>query len=218
MDKSSQSTQQFVEIQDIKNGIVTLKSGAMRRVLMVSGINFELKSEEEKNITLATYQNFLNSLDFSLQILIHSRKLNIKGYLAKLNDKKEEENNELIKEQISEYVQFVKSFVDANEIMSKTFFVIVPYDSMSLGSSTNKLFSGIPFFGGSKKSRNEEDKSTEEKVIQLDQRTEQVISGLGTIGLRAVPLNDEELIELFFNLYNPKPVEQEELAIAKAED
>lgn len=218
MDKSSQSTQQFVDIQDIKNGIVTLKSGAMRRVLMVSGINFELKSEEEKNITLATYQNFLNSLDFSLQILIHSRKLNIKGYLAKLNDKKEEENNELIKEQISEYVQFVKSFVDANEIMSKTFFVIVPYDSISLGSSTNKLFSGIPFLGGSKKSQREEDKSTEEKVIQLDQRTEQVISGLGTIGLRAVPLNDEELIELFFNLYNPKPIEQEELAIAKAED
>ena len=185
---------------------------------MVSGINFELKSEEEKNITLATYQNFLNSLDFSLQILIHSRKLNIKGYLAKLNDKKEEENNELIKEQISEYVQFVKSFVDANEIMSKTFFVIVPYDSISLGSSTNKLFSGIPFLGGSKKSQREEDKSIEEKVIQLDQRTEQVISGLGTIGLRAVPLNDEELIELFFNLYNPKPIEQEELAIAKAED
>ena len=119
--KESVATQQFVDIEEIKDGAVILKGGGLRRVLMVSGINFELKSEEEQNIIISTYQNFLNGLDFSVQIVIHSRKLNIESYLKKMEGRKELEANELLKNQISEYIEFIKSFVEMNAVMAKTF-------------------------------------------------------------------------------------------------
>ena len=217
MNNVSTSTQQFVDVDKIKDGVVTLKNGALRRVLMVSGINFELKSEEEKTAIIATYQDFLNSLDFSMQIIIHSRKLNIKGYLENLSAKKSSEDNDLVREQIDEYVEFVRSFVENNEIMSKTFFVVVPYDSVVLAEGSQKLLSNLPFIGSANKrqSEKEKNKTFDEKLNQLDQRTDQVIEGLSAIGLRVVPLNDEELIELFYNLYNPKAIEKKELLIAK---
>lgn len=212
MPKETQSTQQFVEIEDVRDGTVVLKNGSLRRVLIVSGINFGLKSEEEQDAITYAYQGFLNSLDFSLQILIHSRKLNIKRYLEKLNERKDKEPNELLGNQISEYIEFVRSFVESNAVMSKTFFVVVPYDPIVIPKGGKKIL-GIFGFGGKSGSPLEE--NFEQKLIQLDQRTDQVIAGLNQTGLRAVPLNDQELIELFYNLYNPETVEKEELKIAQ---
>ena len=213
MTQGSQPTQQFVDVKEIKSGVVILKNGGLRRVLMVTGINFALKSDDEQNIIIGAYQNFLNSLDFSLQIVIHSRKLNIGKYLSNLNEIEEKEPNELLKEQISEYRNFIQSFVESNEIMSKTFFAIVPYDPVVIPEGTAKFLDNVPFFG-SKKGKTE-DKSLADQIMQLDQRTDHVISGLAGIGLRAVSLNDEEIVELFYNLYNPAPVEKKELKIAK---
>ncbi len=213
--KESQSTQQFVDIEEIRDGTVILKSGSLRRVLMVTGINFELKSEDEQNAILGAYQNFLNSLDFSLQIVIHSRKLNIKGYLDNLSEMQENEKNDLLKDQISEYVEFVKSFVESNEIMSKNFFVVVPYDAINISEGTEKVMEAIPFFGKKKKNASEDAQTLEEKISQLDQRTDEVVAGLSAIGLRAVALMTEELIELFYNLYNPQPMEKKELHIVR---
>lgn len=210
MEQTSTSTQQFVDIEDIKDGIIILKNGALRRVLMVSGINFELKSEEEKSIIIGAYQEFLNSLDFSIQIIIHSRKLNIKKYLENFLDRKNSEPNELIREQIEEYVNFIKSFVESNEIMSKIFLVVVPYDFMVKTEGMMKILDKLPFLGGKKKNQKNEDKSFVEKVGQLDQRTDQIINGFSSMGLRSVPLNNEELIELFYNLYNPSAIEKKE--------
>ncbi len=211
--KEAQPTQQFVEIEDIRNGTVILKNGALRRILMVSGINFELKSEEEQNIITYTYQNFLNTLDFSVQTVIHSRKLNIENYLNKLAERQNEEANELLKNQISEYIEFIRSFVELNAVMAKTFFVVVTYDPITIPSSGKKLLSFFKFGAKAKTSVLEE--TLEQKITQLNQRTEQVINGLNQIGLRVVALNDEELIELFYNLYNPGTVERKELGIAK---
>ncbi len=209
----SKATQQFVDIEEIKDGLVILKNGGVRRVLMVAGINFELKSEEEQNAIIFSYQNFLNTLDFSVQIVIHSRKLNIDGYLERLKSKESEETNELLKNQIGEYIQFIGSFVSENEIMAKTFFVIVPYDSFQLpkkgGKAFNLIKSGAQTMGQPVMAQ-----SFEEKIRQLDQRTDQVLQGLAQIGVRAVPLNDEELIELFYNLYNPA-MKKKSLEIAK---
>ena len=182
---------------------------------MVTGINFELKSEDEQNAILGAYQNFLNSLDFSLQIVIHSRKLNIKGYLDNLSEMQENEKNDLLKDQISEYVEFVKSFVESNEIMSKNFFVVVPYDAINISEGTEKVMEAIPFFGKKKKNASEDAQTLEEKISQLDQRTDEVVAGLSAIGLRAVALMTEELIELFYNLYNPQPMEKKELHIVR---
>lgn len=214
--KETSSTQQFVEIEEIKDGVIVLKSGSLRRVLLVSGINFELKSEEEQNIITYAYQNFLNSLDFSVQFVVHSRRLSIKDYLEKLSNRREEEANELLKNQIGEYIEFIRSFVESNEIMRKTFFVVVPYDSITIPRGGRKLFSLIKP-GKQTQGDSAADKSFDQKIIQLNQRVDQVTNGLIQIGLRVVALNDEELIELFYNLYNPESVEKENLRIASGE-
>lgn len=200
----SKSTQQFVDVQSIKNGVVFLRGGGMRKIILVSGINFALKSEEEQNIILGAYQGFLNSLDFPIQIVVHSRKINIEKYINKLSGLKEEESNDLLKEQIEEYVNFIKSFVEVNDIMNKNFFVSVPYEYISTQEGAGKIMSMIPF-GKNKSERDMDEKeSMDEKIQQLNQRVEHVLNGLGAIGLRVVPLNDEELTELFYNLYNPQ--------------
>ena len=212
--EQSIATQQFVDIVEIKNGIVILKNGGMRRVLMVSGINFDLKSEEEQGIVLYAFQNFLNMLDFSMQFVIHSRKMNIDAYLENLKKREEQEENELLRNQISEYSEFIKSFVEQNAVMAKTFFVVVPYDPIQITGVATDLLSGLKFWE-KKKEKNKKDEDGEQKAIQLNQRTEQVIDGLNQIGLRAVTLNNEELIELFYNYYNPAKIERKELKIAK---
>jgi type IV secretory pathway VirB4 component len=214
--KEAQPTQQFVDIEEIKDGVLVLKNGGLRKVLMVSGINFELKSEEEQNVIAYAYQNFLNALDFSVQIVIHSRKMNVDGYLEKLRERQDLETNELLKNQISEYLEFVKSFVETNAVMAKTFFVVVPYDPIVIPGGGKKL---LGLFGiGAKKKTAPLEQTSEQKTAQINQRTEEVINGLSQIGLRVVALNDEELIELFYNLYNPSAVERKELKIAHGQD
>lgn len=207
---ASQPTQDFVEIKKIKDGIVYLKNGQLLQVIAVNGINFDLKSEEEQGAIIASFQKFLNSLDFKTQIFIHSRKVNIKSYIEKIEERKKAETNELLKIQIEEYINFIKSFVEENAIISKDFFIIVSYTSLPLNTGDNKLFS---FFNFNKKQEKEtvSSQSMAENVEQLRIRAESVIQGIHQMGLRAAPLEDEELIELFYNLYNPQLVEKKGL-------
>jgi len=206
-------TQQFVEIKEIRDGIVYLKKGGIRQVLMVSGINFDLKSEAEQNLILSLFQNFLNGLDFSIQFFIHSRKVNINQYLETVKERKNKEGNELLKIQIEEYIEFIKSFVEENAIVSKNFFVIIPYDPINLPSQTKGLLN--IFQKNKSDSQKKEEDNIQKKLQQLNQRVNQVISGLEQIGLKAVPLDDESLIELYYNLYNPQLVDKKGLKIAK---
>lgn len=173
---------------------------------MVSGINFELKSEEEQSIIIYAYQNFLNTLDFSIQIVIRSRKMNIESYLIKLEERRSSEQNELLKNQISEYSEFISSFIETNAVMAKNFFAIVPYDPITIPGGGKKLLDIFGFGGKNKNSSIEE--NFEQKMTQLNQRTDQVINGLTQIGLRVVALAEEELMELFYNLYNPSTIEK----------
>ncbi len=206
MAKEAQSTQEIVDIKDIRGNAVILKNGSLRRVLMVSGINFELKSEEEQSIIIYAYQNFLNTLDFSIQIVIRSRKMNIESYLIKLEERRSSEQNELLKNQISEYSEFISSFIETNAVMAKNFFAIVPYDPITIPGGGKKLLDIFGFGGKNKNSSIEE--NFEQKMTQLNQRTDQVINGLTQIGLRVVALAEEELMELFYNLYNPSTIEK----------
>ena len=210
----SVSTQQFVDIESVKNGVLILKSGVLRKILMVSGINFDLKSEDEQGIIIGAFQNFLNTLEFSIQFLVHSRKMNISNYLEKLKKRESQEENELLKNQIAEYIEFVRSFVESNAVMAKTFFVIVPYDSIQITKAGANIISSLKFWDRNKKTEIK-DEGLEQKMTQISQRTEQVINGLNQIGLRAVALNDEELTELFYNLYNPSDIEKREIKITK---
>lgn len=193
------TTQQFLEIEEIKDGVLILKNKSLRGVIMVSSINFVLKSEEEQMATLYQFQNFLNSLDFSIQILVQSRKVNLTGYLEKLKELEEKQENELLKIHIKDYHDFIKNLIGEGQIMSKSFFVIVPFTLVEIpGIETVKKKQATPTL-------------TEEQFqrakIQLFQRMEYVMLGLRRCGLQCVILNTQELIELFWSLYHPVEAE-----------
>lgn len=205
-------TQKFVAVKDIRDGVVYLVSGGLRQILIVSGVNFDLKSETEQELILNTFQNFLNALDFPVQFFIHSRKVNVDAYLERMRAREAEEQNQLLKIQIAEYTAFIKSFVEENAIISKTFFIVVPYDNISIEKAATGLLGKL--LPGSRKPA-AADTSGQENLRQLAQRVTEVTDGVSQVGLRAMPLRDEELVELFYNLYNPQLTEKKKLDIAR---
>ena len=192
------STQQFLEIDQIKEGVVVLRNKSLRGVVMVSSLNFALKSDDEQSAIVYQFQNFLNSLDFPLEITVQSRTLNITGYLDKLKELEKAQENELLKIQTAEYQKFIKELIVGGQILSKNFFVVVPFTLIE-----------IPGFKGAQKQKNEaptEDQFQRAKS-QLWQRMEFVALGLRRCGLQCVLLNTPELIELFWSLYHPEESE-----------
>jgi len=215
------NSQDLVEIEQIKDSTLVLKDGSLRQILMVSGMNFALKSEDEQNAISGAYANFLNSVDFGIQIIVHSRKINIEKYLADLDQKKAAEQSPLLQNQIGEYREFIRQFVEENAIMSKSFLVVVPWQSASLSGAASSL-GGILSFG-KKKISEEQQKAKEatknedfqKNLQQIGQRVAQVTDGLSAVGLDVVLLNDEQLTELFYNFYNPETTEKENINLQK---
>lgn len=212
----------LVDIQEIRENTVIIKDGSLRQIVMVGGMNFSLKSEDEQNIITQGYQTFLNSIDFALQILIHSRKVNIDKYIEGLVHRKEVEQSPILQNQIDEYVEFIRGFVQKNAIMEKTFLVVVPFYPVTVGGM-KKATSFIPFLGKKKpdeasvaKDKEEIDRIFQENLAQLNQRTSQVMSGLLNIGLDATLLGYEQLVELFYNFYNPQTIERQNMPVPRA--
>jgi hypothetical protein len=194
------TTHSFIEIEEIKEGVLVTRQKNMRAVLMVSSINFDLKSAEEKEALVYAFQRFINSLDFPIQVVIHSRPLDLSEYFVFLREQQETQENELLKIQTTEYVNFVTELVQLSNIMSKFFYVVVPYDTVlaQKGGVLDKLFS--------RKKGSEEAQQQlrfEEARNQLLLRVNQVASLLGEMELRSVLLDDQQLLELFYSLYNP---------------
>jgi len=214
MAKSSANTQDLVEIEEIKGSTILLKSGKICEIIIVGGINFALKSDAEQDVIIHSYQNFVNSLNFPVQILIHSRKINISKYLKTLEERRAQETSGLLQDQIAEYKDFVERFVSENAIMSKTFLVVVSFSPALLKPSS--FLPPLPF---KKASAEPADKTPEaefgEAKKQLEQRVNQVMQGLANIGLEAAVLDNEQLLELFYNFYNPETVEKEGLPAKK---
>lgn len=195
------ATQQFLEVDQIREGILVLKNKTLRAVLMVSSLNFALKSDEEQQAIVYQFQNFLNSLDFSTQILVQSRRLNITGYLDKLRELEKTQENELLRIQTVEYRKFIESLVTAGTIMTKSFFVIIPY----FGIFERGLVAGKKLFQkGKSKIPSLTEESFQRGKQQLWQRMEFVALGLRRCGLQAIPLTTPEIIELFWGLHHPK--------------
>ena len=211
MTQTTGATQKFVDIDEIKNEVIYMKNGGVRKVLLINGINFDLRSEEEQQMILGSFQSFLNRLDFPIEFFIHSRKINIKSYLDKMKQREEDEKNELLKIQIGEYINFIRSFVEENPIITKSFFVVVPYNPIATVEEAKKGLSKImtSLTGGNKK-EDEKNESMSKKLQQLNYRVEEVVAGLEQIGLRTNKMSDEELTELFYNLYNPQLIERAE--------
>lgn len=204
MANKQQTTQDFVPIQEIRDGVIILKSGAMRSIVLVSSLNFALKSHDEQSSILMQFQNFLNSLDFSVQITIQSKKLDIRPYISLLEDRYKEQTSELMKIQVREYIEFVKAFVENTNIMTKSFFVVIPYDPPILATGKNPL-SGVLNSG---KPAQTPDEQFQEYRSQLEQRTAVVEQGLVRCGIRAAELGTEEVVELYYKLFNPGETEK----------
>jgi len=199
--KVAPSTQKYLDIAEIKDDCVILKDGTLRAVLLVSSINFALKSEDEQNAIISAYMSFLNSFDFPLQIVIQSRKLDIEGYLERLKEVGKAQTNELLKIQTADYRNFITELIDIGDIMNKSFYIIVLYNPLSdkrksFWSRTRELFT--PAFlvrlG---------EKRFQKRKHYLMQRAGHVQSSLSSIGLHSQVLDTQSLIELYYNTYNP---------------
>ena len=178
-----------------------MKDGGYRGIMMCSSINFALKSEDEQKAIIGGFQNFLNTIDFSVEIVVHSRKTDIRPYLGLLEERMNLQTSELMRVQLREYIGFIRNFIEGADIMTKTFYIVVPYD----GGGASKVANTLSFLsGGGKKesTENASDTSFEENRVQLEQRMALVQGGLASSGLRAVPLGTEEIIELLYRSFN----------------
>lgn len=198
MAQKSGATQSFVPLKEVRDGIAILRDGGLRGILMVSSVNFALKSHDEQVAILAQFQSFLNTLDFSVQICVESRRLDINPYLELLHSKEAEQENDLMRIQLREYIDFVRTFTTEVDIMAKTFFVVVPYSppGVDVEKGINALLSG-------KKVGATDETRFEEHRMQLEQRMGVVESGLARIGVRSIPLGTDEIVELFYHVFNP---------------
>lgn len=201
---TERATQEFLEIQDIKEGVLLLKNNSMRGVMMVSSVNFALKSNEEQSAIIFAFQSFLNSLDFSCQIVVQSRNINITPYLDNIKTLEQTQTNELLKTQTASYVEFIKDLVKEEHVMVKNFYVVVPYtlqEALGAGASLKQL---NPFGTGATKLKDEDFLKCKN---QLWQRMEFLATGLRRCGLTSVPLTTPELIELFWATHHPSEAE-----------
>jgi len=195
------STQAYVDVEELRDGIIVLKSGALRSVLLVSSLNFDLKSSQEQEAIISQYQSFLNSLDFPVQIVIQSRRFNITPYMAQLDAQERQQENELLRFQIGEYKNFIKNLSEGSNIMSKFFYIVVPFAPAEdkAGGFLTKM-SGI---FRPKQASHSQGQIFETYKSQMLQRVDHVAQALSATGVRVTQLNTEELIELLYNSYNP---------------
>lgn len=205
---NAKATQEFVPIKEIRDGVIVLKDGGLRAIVLANSINLSLKSDDEQKATILQFQSFLNTLDFSVQISVQSRKLNIRPYLLLLEERVKIQNEALLKLQTKEYIEFVKNFTESVSIMTKTFFVVVPYTHTVLKSD-----SGIEILRSLLSRKNKEEvkiakqEDFEEKRSQLEERVGVIEQGLGRCGIKSAQLGTEEIVEVFYKVFNPGEVE-----------
>ena len=199
--------QQFLPIEEIRNGLLLLNDRSVRGILMVSSQNFALKSAEEQEATIYQFQNFLNSLDFSLQIVMQSRRLNITGYIESLKELETRQTNILLREQTADYRAFVERLIGEGSIMAKNFFIVVPFylGEAQIDRQSSRSLSGA--FSRTKAFGKVTDEEFERIKSQIWQRMEFVALGLRRSGLNVAPLNTEEVIELLWSWHHPKEAE-----------
>ncbi len=204
---SSKATQEFVPIKEVRDGVVILKDDSMRAIVLASSLNFSLKAEDERKAIIIQFQDFLNSLDFSVQIFIESRRLDIRPYIALLEEQYKEQMNDLMKIQTREYIEFINKFTESTNIMTKSFFIVVPYDP-ALIKVSGSMGGGLFSHQSKSDALKEKDATFEENRTQLEQRVSVVEQGLVRCGIRVIRLGTEEVIELFYKIFNPGDTEK----------
>ncbi|KKR70505.1 MAG: hypothetical protein UU13_C0004G0001 [Candidatus Nomurabacteria bacterium GW2011_GWB1_40_7] len=202
----AKATQEFIPIKEVRDGIITLKDGDLRAIVLANSINLSLKSADEQQAIILQFQNFLNTLDFPIQISVQSRRLDIRPYLLLLENRMKVQNEPLLKLQTKEYMDFIKNFTDSVSIMTKNFFVVVPYTHTVLKSDIgimDKIFS--------RKNKEEERAARqvafEEKRSQLEERVAVIRQGLERCGIKSVQLDSDAVVEVFYKVFNPGEIE-----------
>jgi len=192
--------QQFVPVQEVRDGIVVMKDGSLATVVLVSSINLSLKSYDEQKATLLQFQGFLNTLDFPIQIVVQSRRYDVRPYIVTLQNRLREQTEPLLQVQTREYIQFIQTFTDQVNIMRKSFFVVIPYVPavITQNKGIGKVFSFL-----TKQTPADMVSSFEEQRSQIEQRMSVVEQGLTRLGLRIAQLGTQEVIELLYKTFNP---------------
>ncbi len=207
------SVQAFLDISEIRDNVLILKDGSLRAVLMASSVNFDLKSPGEQEAIIYSFQDFLNSLDFPIQIVIRSKKLDLDNYLFKLEETQKQETNEFIKTQIDQYIGFIKSLLEISNIMDKKFYVVVPFFPSSLETGIKKigLIQKIATSLNPTLAQKQKEEEVEMHKKELLERLNLVMAGLDNLGLRAAQLTTIDLIELFYEIYNLETAQREKI-------
>lgn len=211
--KNLSSSQKHLNISEIKNDCIVLRNGTLRAVLLTSSINFALKSQDEQQGVIQGYIQFLNSLDFPIQILIQSRPFNITPYLIRLEEKKKDQTNELLRNQTNDYMNYIQELVELGGIMHKRFYIVVPYNPM--GDKKEGFFSRLFGLFSASASITLKSKQFEKYRDKLFKRVDKIRSLTSSMGLKAVPLDTQSLIELFYSSYNPEGSQVQRLANLK---
>lgn len=207
--KATPSTQQYLDIQEIRDDAVILKNGGLVAVLLVSSINFSLKSEEEQEAVIGAYVSFLNTIDFPLQVVIQSRRLDIDGYMETLKVVEKQQTNELLKMQTEQYRRYIGELVQMNDIMAKRFYIVVPYSAKV--DRPGKFFSRLFDVFSPSESIHLKQQQFEKYRAELFKRVDNTMNALSSAGLQSQPLRTQELIELYYNSYNPETSRQEKM-------
>ncbi len=207
--KPGPATQRYLDIAEVREDVVVMKDGTLRAVLLVASINFALKSEDEQNAIIQQYISFMNSLEFPLQIVIQSRRLNIEAYMERLAEAQKNQKNELLKLQIADYRGFVSELVDIGQIMQKQFFVVVPYNPLSDKSKgfwarLSEAFQPAAIVKLA-------EKRFRDRKEQLLSRVNGIAGNLQSMGLKSVMLDTQSLIELYYRAYNPELLDSQKM-------
>lgn len=198
---NARATQEFVPIKEVRDGVIVLKNGDLRAIVLANSINLSLKSSDEQKAVILQFENFLNTLDFQIQISAQSRKLDIRPYLQTLEDRIKVQSEQLLKIQTQEYINFIKEFTDTVSIMTKSFFVVVPYNDVILKTGKSN-FKGL-FNRNSEEKRQKDQIDFEEKRSQLEERVGVIQQGLARCGINSAQLGTEEVVEVFYKVFNP---------------
>lgn len=202
----AKATQEFVPIKEVRDGVIVLKDGELRAIVLANSTNLSLKSDDEQKATILQFQSFLNTLDFSIQISVQSRRLDIRPYLLLLENRMKVQNEPLLKLQTKEYIEFIRNFTESVSIMTKSFFVVVPYTHTVLKSDSGIL--GRLFNRKNKADANlAKQEDFEEKRSQLEERVSVIEQGLSRCGIKSAQLNTEEVVEVFYKVFNPGELE-----------
>lgn len=204
---NAKASQEIVPIKEIQDGVVVLKDGGLRAILMASSINLSLKSDEEQTAILLQFQNFLNTLDFSVQISIQSRKYDITSYIGLIEEALKNQHEPLLKIQTQEYIKFIRDFTESRNIMTKHFFLIVSLNPGKIGSSNSGGIIDKILPVNKKSNVEEKEKVFSEERSQIEQRIALVQQGLSRMGIRTLQLKTEDEVELFYRVFNPGQAE-----------